>query len=325
MNPQPVKVETFDEFPYRMVEWKLHDKCNYNCPFCGDENKLGHQGWADLETNKEIVDSIVAACQGKPFWIQLTGGEPTLYPKFKELVSYMKEKGAYTSVISNGSRTLRWWKEVRDLNVLDMVMLTFHSQQDASYKHLADVTNLFLDTETFVLILSTYTKDSVDYVLEGLDYLIENTASIITTNAMDIIPYRIDDTTVGKEKFDKLVNEYNIKKGKKFSEKKLSPIPFNLWPLKVDANITYDDGTVENKNVTQMMKLGENRFENWTCFAGLETMNIERGFKFRGGCKRDKTPYEPNNLSFFDKPFKCDVYDCYCANDMITTKIRNTD
>lgn len=323
--PQPVKVQTFEKFPYKLVEWKLHDKCNYDCPFCGDENKKGWVGWQDLETNKRIVDSIVAACEGHPFWIQFTGGEPTLYPKFAELVAYIKEKGAYTALISNGSRTIRWWKELRDAKVMDLIYMTFHSQQGADYKHLAEVSNLFLEEPTLIITASTYTRDSVDYVLEGLDYLIENTASIVTTNAMDIIPYRIGEETIGKEKFEKLLNEYNTRLSKNFPNKRLPDIPKEQFPLEIQTTLTYDDGTTETKNVIQLMKLGENRFEGWTCHAGMDTMNIENGFKFRGGCKRDKTPFEPNSLSFFDKPFKCDVYDCYCAMDMITTKIKNVD
>lgn len=321
----PVKVQTFDEFPYKLVEWKLHDKCNYDCPFCGDENKYGYQGWQDLETNKKIVDSIAIACEGKPFWIQLTGGEPTLYPELIELVSYMKEKGAYTSLISNGSRTIRWWKELKAAKVMDMIQLTFHSQQKASYKHIAEVSNLFLEEETLVINLSTYTMDSVDYVLEGLDYLIENTGTIIVTNAMDIIPYKIDESTVGKEKFEKLLNEYNTSFGKKWGIKKVNPIPKHLWPLATEATVFYENGSQETKNVIEMMKIGENRFEGWKCFAGIDSMNIENGYKFRGGCKRDKTKYEPDNLKFFDEPFKCDVVDCYCVMDMITAKIKGSE
>lgn len=320
---QPVKIQTYDKFPYKFVEWKLHDKCNYDCFFCGDENKKGVIGWKDLETNKKIVDSIAEACAGHPFWIQLTGGEPTLYPHFVELVCYMKEKGAFTSVITNGSRTLRWWKQLKDAKILDMLLITFHSQEKASYEHLADVSNLFRDEEVLVATLSTYTKDSIDYVLEGLDYLIENTGNIITTNAMDIIPYRVDENTVGKEKFDKILNEYSLRFGNYFQDKTHSTVPGHLLPIRVDTTVFYDDGSMENKNVVQMMKLGQNRFENWNCYAGIDTMNIENDYKFRGGCKRDKTKFEPSQLNFFDKPFVCDVYDCYCANDMITTKIKD--
>lgn len=322
---QPVKIQTFQKFPYKFVEWKLHDKCNYDCPFCGDENKKGLVGWDILETNKEIVDSIANACAGEPFWIQITGGEPTLYPKFIELLHYMKEKGAYTSLISNGSRTIRWWKQLVEANVLDLLFLTFHSQQKADYKHLADVSDLFLNETTLVINMSTYTIDTLDYLFEGLDYLKDNTSNLIVTNAMDTITYRIDENLIGKDKFQKLVESYNIQRGAKFKDKKFGSIPFNLMPLATTTQVTYDDLSTETKNVIQMMKNGENRFEGWECLAGIDSMNIENGYKFRGGCKRDKTKFEANKLKFFTEPFICDVVDCYCGIDMITTKIKKPD
>lgn len=324
--PEPIKVQAYDKFPYKLVEWKLHDKCNYNCPFCGDENKLGKVGWNDFETNKAIVDSIVDSANGEPVWIQITGGEPTLYPKFIELVSYAKQRGAYVSVISNGSRTIRWWKELREANVLDLLYITFHSQHPADYQHIAEVSNLFLDAETIIISVSTYMVDSIDYALDGVDYLTENTGNFVSMNAMDLLSDPITPESIGQNRFDKILTRFNTAVGKRFEqEKKKTSIPRELIPLRLNATITYDDGSAESKDVTQMMKLGENRFKDWICSAGMDSMNIENGVKYRGGCKRDATPFEAGNLKFFDKPFKCDVDDCYCAMDMIATKLRNLD
>ena len=318
------KTETYQEFPYNLVEWKLHDKCNYDCYFCGDENKLGKIGWADLDTNKKIVDSIVASAT-KPLWIQITGGEPTLYPKFLELVTYMKSKGAMVRVITNGSRTLRWWKQLREADVLDMIYFTFHSQQKADYKHIAEISNLFLNSETILITLVTYVPESLGYAIEGAKYLTENTGSYVSMNAMDLRPKSEEDKQFNEDEFEKALTEYNIAYGKLLNVKTPPSIPHELLGLPSNTTIYYNNGSSEVKDVTLMMKLGENKFQEWTCYAGMDTMNIDGTFKYRGGCKRDKTKFEPGNLTFFDKPFKCDVDSCYCAMDMITTKIKNMD
>lgn len=317
----PIKLETFEEFPYQLVEWKLHDKCNYNCSFCGDENKLGRMGWFDHETNKKIVDSIANSKTNKPLWVQLTGGEPTLYPKYLDLLKYMKEKGLLIKMISNASRTIRWWKELRDAKVVDNIAFTFHSEQKADYKHVAEVSNLFLEEETVTVIAVTYVASSLSYALEGTEYLIENTGSYVSMNAMDFDSFRIDETMVSEEQFNKILNDYNLAYGKLMNVKKKSPIPREWYPV-ATTNVTYNDGSTQNKDVTQMMKLGENRFKGWLCEAGMDTMHIDGNKKFRGGCRRDATTFEPDKLTFFDKPFICDVADCYCAMDMITTKIK---
>lgn len=318
------KLEAFEEFPYNLVEWKLHDRCNYDCYFCGDENKLGRDGWADLETNKKIVDSIVASAT-KPLWIQLTGGEPTLYPHFLELVKYMKSKGAMVRIITNGSRTMRWWKEVREADVLDLIYFTFHSQQNASYKHIAEVSNLFLDSETVTITLVTYVPNTLGYAIEGAAYLTEHTGSYISMNAMDLRPAAEEEKQYNEDEFEKALNVYNSAIGKLINIKKPTSIPDELIAIPGDSTIYYNNGSVETKDVTLMMKLGENRFQDWMCYAGMDSMCIDGKFKYRGGCKRNKTPYEPGKLTFFDKPFKCDVDACYCAMDMITTKIKDTE
>ena len=323
-NIQPIKVEATRKPPYKFVEWKLHDKCNYNCYFCGDENKLGKYGWQDLETNKKIVDGIVEGCKGSPFWIQLTGGEPTLYPKFKELLLYMKEKGAMIRVISNGSRTIRWWKEICDADVIDSLFITFHSQQNADYKHITEVLNLFHDKKTITVSVITYVPNSISYALEGAEYITEHTGSYVSMNAMDLRGKPEEDKTFDEDQYQKVLNEYNIAYGKQLDTKTKTDIPEELIQ-NVDIVITYDDGSTIVKDSTLMMKTGENKFEGWDCYAGIDSINIEPNMKFRGGCKRDPTPMNLGEFSFFDKPFKCDVDACYCSLDMITTKIKNTD
>ena len=323
-KPFPIKVETFVEAPYKLVEWKLHDKCNYNCSFCGDENKLGIFGWQDLETNKKIVDGIVNGCKGKPYWIQLTGGEPTLYPKFLELVTYMKQQGAMIRLISNASRTIRWWKEVRDAGVLDIAALTFHSEQQADYRHIAEVSNLFLDEETITVIPITYVPGSLEYALEGAKYLTENTGSYISMNAMDLRNKTEDAKTFCEESFEEVLTKYNLAYGELMDKKKPSPIPKEFLSVN-HTTVTYNDGSSELKDVTLMMKTGENKFEGWLCHAGMDSINIEPNMKFRGGCKRGGTNMEKGSFSFFDKPFVCDIDACFCAMDMITTKIRISD
>ena len=51
-------------------------------------------------------------------------------------------------LITNGSRTLRWWKECKDAKILDLLYVTYHPEQTTDYKHVAEVLNLFHDEPT---------------------------------------------------------------------------------------------------------------------------------------------------------------------------------
>lgn len=317
----PIKVETYPGGPpHRLIEWKLHDKCNYDCSFCGDENKLGVRGWFDLEKNKAIVDRITDMCGDTPYWIQLTGGEPTLYPKLVELMSYMKQKGAYVSLISNGSRTIRWWKTLRDAKAVDFLYITYHSQQ-ADYHHITEVLNLFHNEAVFTITTATYTKDTIALCLDGVDYISEHTGTWITMNAMDLIDYYIDSETITEEQFER-VKKFNGVPSKLSSTKIWSTVPSEYLGIKNISTVTYSDGSVEEKNPVLMMKLNENRFEGWNCEAGMHTIKIEDDFIYRGGCRRDPIPFSLENIKFYDKSFKCDVLDCFCYTDMVSTKTK---
>ena len=76
----PIKVEKAIPTDQKFIEWKLHNVCNHNCSFCGSRHKDGSQRWFSLEKYKEYTDKLVQACGDSPFWIQITGGEPTLFP-----------------------------------------------------------------------------------------------------------------------------------------------------------------------------------------------------------------------------------------------------
>lgn len=318
----PVKVEAYkDGPPHKFIEWKLHDKCNYDCSFCGDENKIGIRGWFDLEKNKVIVDSIANMCGDTPYWIQLTGGEPTLYPKLIELMTYMKQKGAYISILSNGSRTIRWWKTLLDAKVLDLLYITYHCEQNADVKHISTVINLFHNEPVITAVVATYTKDSVLDALEGVRYIAENTGAWVNMCAMNLIDYEIDASTVTEEVFDQIKNVNGVM-GTLAITKKKSEIPMHLLGIKNTATVTYSDGSTEEKNLLMMSKLSQARFEGWTCDAGMNTIKIEDDFIFRGGCRRDPVPLNLAEIKFYDKPFKCDVFDCSCQIDMVSTKTK---
>lgn len=319
--PNPIKAETVYPVPFKFVEWMITDSCNYDCSFCGEENKAGRRGRLDLETNKKIVDAIAEECAGYPYWITVTGGEPTLYPKLLELLTYMKEKGAMIKLISNGSRTLRWWTELRNAALIDMLYITYHSGQTNNYQHLADVLNLFHDEKTVTISLATYTRDTVDQVLLGSDYLRDHTGALIYINAMDFGSEEYMYETVDQEKFEK-IKEYTWFPGKLAATKKphILPVEYFVHP---DVRITYDDGTFEEGDDSFLMKVGKNRFLGWSCEIGMNTMKIEVDTIYRGGCRVGSKPFTIDNIKFWKEPVICTKSDCCCSTDMLTTKVKN--
>lgn len=86
--------ECIPQYP-ELIDLKITNKCNHNCPFCymGSNNKGKH---ADLHFLKNIINNI-----SNTHWnryktrveFAIGGGNVLLYPQLEELFKYIKEEG----------------------------------------------------------------------------------------------------------------------------------------------------------------------------------------------------------------------------------------
>ena len=108
--------------PMWRCEIIITEYCNFNCPYCRGLNK-GIYGSRKIKqlSFEEIKKVIDIWCLNKPLKnIRFSGGEPTLHPEIKKIVSYAKSKGIEKIAIStNGSNKLSLYKELNKLGVND--------------------------------------------------------------------------------------------------------------------------------------------------------------------------------------------------------------
>lgn len=318
MKTFPIKFEKSTPIAYKFIEWKIHNVCNYNCSFCGSRHKDGSQRWFSLEQYKSYTDKLVKLCEGKPFWIQFTGGEPTLFPKLIELFQYIKSKNGMISLISNGSRTLRWYKELREAKVIDFLFISLHTEHTKNYKHIADVLNLFHNEPVETICLITHVKDTIDFSFEAQDYIQEVTGSIVTLKAMMIGDYDIYSMYTTDQ-----LNKFKIKNwvpGKLRNTKTPSGLP-NELKINHKLKITYNNGISIDLDPQVVMKMQNNRFMDWQCEIGKDNMRIDYDVVYRGVCEVGGT----RNLNDIDLDFtndfiKCTSKDCFCGTDMVAKK-----
>ena len=92
------------------VIWDLSRWCNFDCSYCPPTVHNSHEGHHSLETLKGMVDYAEAYFEGtKGIQFSLSGGEPTFDPSIVELCKYIRERGHYAHVQSNGSRGRKFW------------------------------------------------------------------------------------------------------------------------------------------------------------------------------------------------------------------------
>lgn len=319
MNIFPIKIEKAVEADMKFIEWKIHNVCNHNCGFCGAEHKDGSQRWLTLEKYKQHIDKLAKVCEGAPYWIQITGGEPTLMPDLVELLRYIKNKGAYVSMISNGTRTIRWWKELKEEKLLDYLFLTYHSEQTDDYQHIAEIINLFHEEPIEVICLITHEINSIDKAFEAREYFLKNTGSIITLKAMMIGSYDIYKLYT-KEQLD-VVKKSNWEPGANRSTKARTTIE-PKYRINHAVRMTYNVGFSHIVDPQILMKNQKNKFYGWDCDIGNNTIRIDSETIYRGVCGvGGSTSLNDEVVQFKSDYITCTSAQCFCGTDMVSTKV----
>src|SRR5215467_7584856 len=109
-----------------LVDWCFGNTCNYQCSYCPPSLHDGSVGWEDVSVMIRFCERLLShyRSMGNSLWFQFSGGEPTIYPGFLDLIERLHDRGCKVGIISNGSRSLGWWSKA--LGLMDNVILTHH-------------------------------------------------------------------------------------------------------------------------------------------------------------------------------------------------------
>lgn len=117
---------------------ELTQRCNQNCKFCFAD--AGHRlAEMNLEEISGLYDFLLERSPGRPFNIQLSGGEPTLREDLAEIIRLGKAKGfPYIQVNSNGKLLAAdpaYAQKLAEAG-LDCVFLQFDGTNDEIYREI---------------------------------------------------------------------------------------------------------------------------------------------------------------------------------------------
>ena len=104
------------EFP-QSISFTITNRCNLKCRMCGQWSKEGymHQGENTLKQEMTLTDwkRLVDECADhNTSSILLRGGEPFLFPEIIEFLYYIKSKGMFTSIDTNGTELSRYAEDL---------------------------------------------------------------------------------------------------------------------------------------------------------------------------------------------------------------------
>lgn len=289
------------------AEWVMSNVCNYKCSYCTPVLNDGSSGWPDVEVAKEFWNFVHTDINSNDKMLTLTGGEPTMWPKLIEFFNGLHPSW-YTAIVTNGSRTIRWWKKfLKECNNIHRVTISFHLEF-ADVDHVLEVCKLLQDrVQLTVLIMFKNTKYGREVANKFRQSNINTSVTI-------------------KPVVDRSTNEsidYS-EKDKKFMKK------YRMWQkqrnlrIPVAAHLYIDDEWRHVEYAHQLIVNKTNDFRGWRCEIGSKRLLVwHDGTVYGAQCGTAKR----NPLgNIKDKKIKkmdsiiCDTQHCNCLPDLRVPK-----
>ena len=284
------------------VEWNLGKRCNYDCSYCPSSIHDNSSPHTDIEILKRAVDKLVTL--GKPIRLSFTGGEPTVHPKFQELVKYCKHVGiSWISVTTNGTLPYEFYASLP----IDQLVVSVHFEYD------------WLRICNTLMKVSAMTNISVIAQLMAHHDHMASVKAVHGTLLADGTP-----TTVRRIRWTE--GDHDL-----FDDMRYHPDDLN-WIKEQNATVKANTVVWLNNEHAQllyhandMIKNHQNQFKGWTCNVGIESLMINwDGDVHRATCRVGGSlgNIYSGTFSINEEPVICDRNYCTCAADIPITKIK---
>lgn len=295
-----------------VVNWCLGNTCNYSCSYCPDNLHDGSRRWPELDNIKQFILKVKTQHPSKKLYFDFTGGEVTLYKNFIELCEFCKEQDVRVGMISNGSRTLRWWEE--HAHLFDHVCLSYHPEE-ANADHYLAVAKI-LENKFRLHLNIMMSPDKFDQC-----YSVAERATTLENTSIALQPLIVD--------FGEVLFEYTDTQ-KKIMENQWELIGSKIkWTKHMEnyrgvMKLIYPNDTSLKVPPHELIARGKNYWAGWDCYAGVEQLIVDLdGSIHRGWCKvggKIGSIYD-EFINFPTAPVRCNKLMCHCNFDIMSTKV----
>ena len=341
----PIKIVSTQKPNILAIRWNPNNVCNYKCEYCWPDNNSGdYLSPKDLglivKNFNHFIEQYKTRLGKTKIHLSLAGGEPTLWKDLAQFIEAIKkENDIYFSLISNGSRTLRWWREYGHL--IDNAHLSYHISQ-ADPDHMIAVADTLFEYNKKVTVKVLMDRKHWQEGLDVIEYMKKN-----SKHKWFIITCEVIEPEVAKIGNIKVINADDIQitpEQKRFLKNPLKRIPNPLWIWKnrklifegqirlYESIATLDNGkTVRAKSNTYINNNWTN-FEGWSCDIGLDNVYISWTGEIQGSCQQTiyGLDYSFNILDEdfvekFNPEFKssiCSIKNCLCSCETQQSKFK---
>lgn len=303
-----------------LVDWMLGNHCNFACDYCPTNLHDGSIDWISLGDATRFLAQLHAHYVeglGRNLWLQLTGGEPTQYPRFFDLCASAKSLDIKVAVISNGSRTARFWEKAA--SVLSSAILTYHDLQ-VDHARFIETLRILEAAGVPVHVNVTAHPDRFENIMASAeDILAQSVAATLTVKPLrigfgtELYPY--SDAQMARL----AARPRRVARNGDEVRKKAA------WDFQRGLMLRWlSDGTTEKVRANDLILAGENHWRSFRCQAGLESLRVKAdGTVYRavcgsGGCLGR---IGEDSLDLPVVPVTCDRDSCACVSDILITKM----
>jgi organic radical activating enzyme len=301
------------------LQYQFTNTCNYKCWYCWPESHSATHRWPDLSLIKNNLGQLIEhyKANGKTnIIINLTGGEPTLWPELSKFVKYFYEQyDCKFSLITNGSRTLSWWEEYAKF--FDRIIISVH-RESCDIEHIIRVADTAYKQNVIVEAQVLMDPKAWDNCVELVDKLKSSRYKWAITVKEILVENQL------------IYNELQ-KKYLSNSVKRKPGFFYHLFNNKLDNKkftVTHDTGRVERIGYNTILINGWNHFRGWECNLGVDSIFIDYTGRISGTCGEylfEKDFYYNLHDENFDfkpdlKPIICSKDGCYCASEVMLKK-----
>jgi len=294
-----------------LVDWMLGNSCSYACSYCPKALHDGSVRWQRAEDVVAFYDLLHAHYvrhRGRRVWLQFTGGEPTMHPQIIRLLEAASERGFAVSLISNASRTLRFWQRIAPH--LDSVILTYHNEF-AALDHFRDVGRHLAETMP-VHINVTMRPDHFDRTLAEAQAL----RDALPSASITLKPLRVD--------FEDALFDYAPAQLAVMNAGLPATGPAQGAMPRGTMTVSRAGGSPQKVRANEFMLRGENRWKGYLCNAGIEALRIKgSGSVTRAVCSvGGEIGRLGGEVRLPTAPIACTAEVCACVADILITKSR---
>ncbi len=316
---------------YLKVVLKLGNVCTYDCSYCHQDNKSGSVPWVDINCAVAAVEEIFRVYQRPPFnknkiHFELLGGEVTVWKDIDQLLKKIHSLGGETSLMTNASRSLRWWEDFSCY--LSYVTISFHPES-AEKEHVISVANTLaqrgIPVNFQVVMLPALWEKSISTIEYAIDH---GKFRKITTTKLSVQDTEKNKLGIYEWPYSTEQTEW-FKHNHMFDVK--TPAAVKLTNYQSGTNFWVNSATGQSieQGSKHTISQQQNSWKDWHCYVGVDTLFLDSTgqVKRASSCMLDPLPgnwlTDVSSVEWSADPVKCPYNRCYCGTDIEARKFKN--